>query len=71
MINEMTNAETAEYIHLHANEKRDRFSWITDACGYTQHMRFVKHRSKNWGGGTHEEWVRFLLDYADGLEEEP
>ena len=34
-----------------------RFSWPTDACGYDQSVRFVKHRNLHWHGGTCEEFV--------------
>lgn len=68
---DMTNQETAahlrEYIADHKNYFR-YFSWPTDACGYDQHIKFVKHRNKNWHGSTKEAWDKFVLDYADSLE---
>ena len=46
------------------------FSWPTDACGYDQHIKFVKHRNENWEEAYQSEksFKDFVLDYADKLE---
>jgi hypothetical protein len=42
------------------------FAWATDACGYDQHIRFVKRRNANWRGeGSFND---FILAYADLLD---
>lgn len=67
---EMTDAETAAHLRRYvAGEVKgfSEFSWPTDACGERQHMRFVKHRNRNWHG-TLEQWNAFVLAYADSLE---
>jgi len=63
----MDNGQTAEHLRKYVTEQHGTFSWPTDACGYDQHMKFVKHRNNNWKGGTDEEWTKFVLDYADSL----
>lgn len=61
----MTDAETSAYLlqwcdkpHLHP------FAWPTDSCGYTQHIRFVRHRNQNWTGGAPSDFVEFVRQYA-------
>jgi len=61
-IKNMTDAETVA--HLRAWTTRGSFSWPTDACGYEQHMRFVRWRNERTGLG---EPVNHL-EYADALE---
>ena len=64
----MTDKETAEHLRRYANESHMPFSWPTDACGYEQHIRFVRHRNDNWRGGNQDEWKQFVLDYANAME---
>lgn len=66
----MTDAETAAHLRDWANGGGSHgvFAWPTDACGYDQHIRFVKHRNENWHGGDFNQFVR---EYADALEAEP
>lgn len=66
----MTNKETAEYIRKALKRQRGVFSWITDGCGYDQHIKFVQHRNDNWHGKP-DEWNEFCLTYADELENKP
>ena len=67
--NNMNNQETADHIREYVKTPPkglfSHFSWATDACGYAQHIKFVKYRNQNWHGG---EWDQFCLDYADSLE---
>ena len=63
----MNNIETANHIRTKINKPMGTFAWVTDGCGYDQHIKFVQHRNENWAGKP-EEWTRFVLDYADGLE---
>jgi len=68
----MTNKETKEYLLKWCKEKRKLgyvplFEWCTDACGYDQHIKFAKHRNKNWKGGTLDEFIDFVEEYAKGL----
>ena len=63
----MTNKETAVHLRKYVEEPHGIFSWPTDACGYDQHIRFVKHRNENYNGSTEEDWKQFILDYADSL----
>jgi hypothetical protein len=62
----MTDKETVA--HLRKWTPGGPFGWPTDACGYDQHIRFVKHRNANWKGGSPEEFLKFVRDYADALE---
>lgn len=64
---QMTNAETAAHLREWVKQPSSIWSWPTDACGYDQHIRFVKHRNQNWHGGNFNE---FVLDYANVLERE-
>lgn len=64
----MDNKKAAAHIRKEIDKNRNIFSWVTDGCGYDQHIRFVNHRNENWLGGTREEWRAFVLDYADMLE---
>jgi len=66
----MTNEETIKHIRDNIDKPRGHFSWITDGCGYEQHIKFVKHRNDNWCGDSQDEWKKFVLDYADELEKE-
>lgn len=34
-------------------------------CGYRQHIKFVKHRNKNWTG--EGDFNQFVIDYANSL----
>jgi hypothetical protein len=46
------------------------WGWPTDACGYDQHIRFVKQRNNNWHGGGKTEFNDFVREYANELEKE-
>ena len=71
MTSEMTNKECAAQIRQWvATGPHPPFSWVTDGCGYEQHLRFVKHRNAYWSGRTQAEFKQFVLDYADSLEQE-
>lgn len=63
----MDNKETREWMLKRIEEPRNLFSWVTDGCGYDQHIKFVKHRNENWKGGSEEEWKKFVIDYANSL----
>lgn len=63
----MNNKETAEHIRKIINGQGP-FGWVTDGCGYEQHIKFVKHRNDNWNESI--PWHDFVLNYADMLEEE-
>lgn len=65
---QMTDAETAAYLREWVKQKKGSvWSWPTDACGYDQHIKFVKHRNANWHGG---DFDQFVLDYANQLEQQ-
>ena len=71
-VKQMNNSETAAHLREWVDRPRcSPFAWPTDACGYDQHMRFVRHRNEAWTGGTGAELRRFVLDYADALDDEP
>jgi hypothetical protein len=64
---EMDDQETIAWLRAWASEPSHMpFDWPTDACGYEQHMRFVKWRNAQWHlfHGTFNE---FVLDYARKL----
>jgi hypothetical protein len=67
----VNNAETKAYL-LRWCDTPDfsPFSWCTDGCSLAQHNKFVAHRNENWRGGTREEFVAFVREYANGLVEE-
>ena len=64
----MTDKETADHLRKWVTESHGHFGWPTDACGYDQHIRFVKHRNANWQGSSLEEFKAFVLEYANELE---
>lgn len=68
LIRNMTNKETANHLRKYVQNNHELFSWPTDACGYDQHIKFVDHRNNNWNGGSREEWIQFILDYANTLD---
>ncbi len=63
----MNNVETKKHLLREAENlgKNGVLSWVTDACGYDQHIKFVKHRNKNWRGG---DFKQFVIDYANFLD---
>ena len=67
---DMTNQETAAHLRAWVTQPHGIFAWPTDACSYDQHLRFVYHRNAHWQGGSSVEFMRFILAYADSLEEE-
>ena len=76
----MTDIETRKYL-LKWREDQDimPFSWPTDACGYDQHIKFVRYRNDNWDeyffirqkqnplALPQKEFVNFVRDYAENL----
>ena len=64
----MTNKETVEHLRKWVKKGHGAFAWPTDACGYDQHIKFVKHRNENWFGETVKDFELFVLNYADTLE---
>ncbi len=65
----MNDAETAAHLRTYvAQGGHDLFSWPTDACGYNQHIRFVKHRNANWPEYEGQSFDEFVLRYADSLD---
>ena len=70
IIKEMTNQETAIHLRAWVTQPHGLFAWPTDACGYDQHLKFVKHRNAHWQGDSDEELINFILTYAESLEQE-
>ena len=70
-MSDMSNEETANHLRNWVKNGHGVFAWPTDACGYDQHIKFVKHRNSNWNGTTTEEFNKFVLDYADSLPPTP
>lgn len=66
---DMTDEETAEWLRKWCSDpsKHTVFGWPTDACGYHQHIKFVDHRNKNWNGGHDDDFIKFVLAYANSL----
>ena len=65
-VRDMSDSETAEHLRHYVREgPHSHWSWPTDACGYKQSMRFIKHRNAHWVGG---DWDAFVLAYADSLD---
>lgn len=64
---EVNDKDTANMIITWCNSVHGPFSWPTDGCGYTQHIKFVKHRNANYNGTTEAEFKQFALDYANTL----
>ena len=66
-VRDMSDSETAEHLRQWVREthQHSMWSWPTDACGYKQHLRFVKHRNECWDDG---DWRAFVLAYADKLD---
>lgn len=64
----MTNEETKNHLLKWCqNKNHNPFAWPTDACGYKQHIKFVRHRNKKWNGGSPEEFLAFVEEYANSL----
>ncbi|MDY0144310.1 MAG: hypothetical protein RBR97_20700 [Bacteroidales bacterium] len=60
----MTNEETkAEILEWCGTGNRGQFSWPTDACGYDQHIKFVKYRNEYWKGQC--DFIEFVKEYAE------
>ncbi len=67
----MTNKETAVEIRRKVKEPGGPFAWVTDNCGYDQHLRFVLWRNMNWNEHYKgDSFAQFCLEYADMLEVE-
>jgi hypothetical protein len=64
----MNNAETKAHLLEWVKKRHGAFAWPTDECGYDQHIKFVGHRDKNWTGKNYDEFVQFVIDYANSLE---
>ena len=68
MIKSMTNQETKDHLFRWCEKPNLMpFAWPTDACGYDQHIKFVEHRNKNWYGGSSQEFIIFVKEYALSL----
>ena len=52
----MNNKETKAHLQNYVTRNTGTFSWPTDACGYDQHIKFVKHRNENWKEGTDSDF---------------
>lgn len=65
----MTDEETKAWLLKWCdNPDMGVFSWPTDACGYDQHIRFVRYRNENWSGhGSSGDFVEFVRAYANTL----
>ena len=70
MIKDMTNKETAEHMRNFITRNHGPFAWPTDACGYDQHIKFVKYRNEFWNTSYSGDWKQFVNEYADKLEQE-
>jgi len=64
----MNDADTAATIMEWLKTPRCGFSWPTDTCGYDQHIKFVRHKNKNWNGTTKASFVEFVSEYAAALK---
>jgi len=64
----MSDIETAKHLREWVKTKHGLFSWPTDGCGYEQHIKFVEHRNSYFKGGTPEDFNKFVLEYADTLD---
>ena len=70
----MTNKETVAHLREWVKHPpKSIFAWPTDACGYDQHIKFVKYRNKYWfsmkdGVADWPNFNDFVLHYADKLE---
>jgi hypothetical protein len=66
----MTDKETAAEIRRRLAEPCGIFGWVTDGCGYDQHIKFVQHRNAHWTEerAAQQSFDAFCLEYADRLE---
>jgi len=73
-----TNKQVSEHLKEWIKETHGVFGWPTDGCGYNQHIKFVKHRNKNWdnyylkhfekyNGDVNKLFNDFVLEYANNL----
>lgn len=69
----MSNEETAEAIRRWVAAPYRLWSWPTDACGYDQHIAFVRHRNEHWTSerASAQTFEAFCLEYADQLAPVP
>lgn len=69
----MTNKETAEYLRRYVRGEvgsKMPFAWPLDH-DYHQHIKLVCYRNENFTGTTPEDFDKFILEYADKIEDEP
>jgi len=65
----LTSTESViAHLRAYGETEHPLFSWPTDACGYDQHIRFVRHLNAHYNEIT--DLKAFVRDYADALEEE-
>lgn len=73
----MTNKQVIAYLRKWVEDVHGVFAWPTDACGYEQHIRFVKYRNARLRETTPEnlkaanqqaDYKSFILEYARKLE---
>ena len=68
VMKEMTDREVIKHLRNYVKSNHGLFSWPTDACGYDQHIKFVKYRNKYFKGDI--DFNEFILGYVDKLEKE-
>lgn len=45
-------------------------SWPTDGCKLEEHYKFIKYKNEHWGGGNRDEFIDFVRNYANNLDNE-
>ena len=62
----MNDLETRRLILSQLDKPMSHFGFVTDPCGYDQHVKFVEYRNTYWQGQC--KWADFLKEYADTLD---
>ena len=67
LLPDLNDKETADHIRAQVDAPRGAFGWVTDGCGYRQHVRFALHRNAHFEG-YEGDFRQFVLEYADSLD---
>ena len=76
-MSDMTDKQVVSHLREWVKHSYGPFAWPTDACGYEQHIRFVRFRNARINGDSPEnlktttggfDLSAIVLEYADKLE---
>jgi len=59
---EVSDKDAARYMLMWCDMPHDE--WPTLSIDINHHFRLIKHRDNHWKGGTKEEFIEFVRQYA-------